>query len=254
MNTRRLKNDHRTKAGKKLTSSLAGTVSTNLFFSLKENEMLSLLIDETIKGVDIKTQYPDSYRALLHNPELRQVFLDTLQSLEAQAEDRLEPLPAGAKLNLDFLHNKQPQNQSSDQESWKISLQRTIQQLRDIFIPQKLAYRADSSFYEDSWFTLLREDVEIGGCSYSVWLECGISEETEQALSASLNVAMILEAKAISNSPLRATLRWGNYTETLTIIGEGRARFRDIPFSDTFDQQSHEILSGLKLMLEITPD
>lgn len=253
MNTRQIKKEE-TKAGKKPASNLAGTATENLSFSLKENEMLSLLIDETLKGVDIKTQYSDSYRALLNNPELRQIFLDTLQSLEAQAENRLEPLPVGAKLNLDFLRKKQPQKQPGEQPIWKVSLQRTIQQLKDIFTPPQLDYRADANFYEENWFTLLREEVEIGGCSYSIWLECGISEETEQALSALLNIAMILETKATPASSLRATLCWGNYAETLTILGEGRARFRDIPFSDTFDQQSHEILSGINLLLEVAPD
>jgi hypothetical protein len=253
MNARRLENGKMAKARQKLASDLAGLTSEHLFISLEEYEMLSLLIDEVFKGVDIKTQYPDSYRSLLSNPELRQMFLDTLESLEAEKEGRLEPFPVAGEPNLAFLKDRKPEGRLSEQETWQVTLQRTIRQLQDIFSPPQLAYRADPNLYDDSWFTLLREDIELGGDSYSILLECGISEETEQALSASLNVAILLESKTAPGSPLQATLRWGNYSETLTMTGEGRAKFRDIPFSETFDPQSQEITSGLDLVLEVEP-
>lgn len=251
MNAKRLKHEKIAKARQKLASDLAGFTSKHLALSLEDNEMLSLLVDEVLQGVDIKTQYPDSYSRLLNNPELRQLFLDILESLEADTESRLEHLPVGKEPNLAFLKNKEPRPES--QKPWQVTLQRTIRQLQDIFSPPQLAYRADPSLYEDSWFTLLREDIELGGASYSILLECGLSEETEQALSAALNVAILLESKAAPDSPLQATLRWGNYTETLTIAGEGRAQFRDIPFSETFDPQNQQIKSNLDLVLEVEP-
>lgn len=256
MNTRRFDDEKRAKARQKLDSDLAGFTSEHLFLTQEDNEMLSLLIDEALKGVDIKTQYPDSYRGLLSNPELRQMFLDTLESLEAEKEGRLESLPAGEQPNLAFLKDKTPQieSQHSEQTSWQISLKRTIQQLQNIFSPPQMAYRADANLFDDSWFTVLREEIELGGSSYSILLECGISEETDEALSASLNIAMTLESPASPESPIYATLRWGQYTQTLTIAGEGRARFPDIPFSATFDQQNHEIISDLDLALAIKPD
>jgi hypothetical protein len=256
MNTRRSENEKKTKAGKKQASNLAGPTSEHLFITTEDNEVLSLLVDEAIKGVDIKTQYSDSYRRLLSNPELRQMFLDTLESLEAEKESRLEPLPVAGEQNLAFLKQKtsQVEGQPAGGVSWQISLQRTIQQLQSIFSPPRLVYRADANLFDDSWFTVLREEVELGGSSYSILLECGISEETGEALSASLNIAMSLESTASPDSPLSATLRWGKYTETLTIAGEGRVRFPDIPFSATFDQQNQEITSDLDLVLAIKPD
>jgi hypothetical protein len=241
-------------AKQKLASDLAGLASEHSLITQHDNEMLSFLIDESLKGVDIKTQYPDSYRSLLSNPELRQMFLDTLESLEADAEGRLELFPVVGEPNLAFLKDSKSEGQSSEQEtSWQVTLQRTIRQLQDIFSPPQLAYRADPSIYDDSWFTVLREDIELGGASYSILLECGLSEQTEQALSASLNVAILLESKAAPDSPLQVTLHWGNYTGTLTIAGEGRASFHDIPFLDTFDQQNQQIKSDLDLVLEVEP-
>ncbi|MFO7585252.1 MAG: hypothetical protein R6W69_11025 [Anaerolineales bacterium] len=257
MDTQRFDDEKRAKASQKLASDLAGFTSEDLFITQEDNEMLSLLIDESLKGVDIKTQYPDSYRRLLSNPELRQMFLDTLESLEAQKEGRLEPFPVAEKSSLAFLKDKTPrtdESQQSEQASWQISLQRTIQQLQNIFSPPQLAYRADASLFDDSWFTVLREEIELGGSSYSILLECGISEETDEALSASLNIAMTLESTASQGSPIYATLHWGKYTEMLTIAEEGRARFPDIPFSATFDQQNQEITSDLDLVLAIKPD
>jgi hypothetical protein len=256
MDARRFDDEKRAKARQKLASDLAGFTSENLVITQEDNEMLSLLIDEALKGVDIKTQYSDSYRRLLSNPELRQMFLDTLESIEAAQEGRLEPFPVAEKSSLAFLKDKTPptESQQSEQATWQISLQRTIQQLQNIFSPPQLAYRADASLFDDSWFTVLREEVELGGSSYSILLECGVSEETDEALSASLNIAMTLESTASPDSPLHATLHWGNYTGTLTIAGEGRARFPDIPFSATFDQQNQEITSDLDLVLAIKPD
>jgi hypothetical protein len=52
----------------------------------ENSELLSLLVDETLKGVDVKSVYPDGYQQLLDNPELRQIFLDTLAGLEDEDE------------------------------------------------------------------------------------------------------------------------------------------------------------------------
>ncbi|MDX9991053.1 MAG: hypothetical protein RBS68_03285 [Anaerolineales bacterium] len=217
--------------------------------------MLSLIVDEALKGVDIEIQYPDFYGRLLKNAALRQAFLDTLELIEAEKEGLWLPLPAGEAPSLAFLHKKpnQAEAQQVGMEHWQIRLQRTIQELRNIFSPPKLAYRADANLYDDNWFTVLRDEIELGGFSYAILLECGISKETEDALSASLNLALTLEAATSSGSPVYASLHWGKYNETITIAEEGYTRFPDIPFSATFDQQSQEISADLDLVLEIKP-
>lgn len=216
-----------------------------------DGEMLSLMVNEAIKGVDIETRYPDFYQKLLRNAALRQAFLDTLEMLEAGKAGELIPLPAGERPRLGFLQKKTPRPAFPDAPSWKITLNRTIQDLKSIFSPPQLAYRADANLFEENWFTILRDDIELGGSSYSVLLECGISKETEDALSATLNIAISMEKLPSAVAfPVSATLRWGEYSATLTLPDEGRVRFPDIPFYATFDPQNQEIISGLDLVLE----
>ena len=257
MDTNQLDAGKNEKARKKLADDLAGIGSDISSMSMKENEMLTLVVDETLKGVDIKIRYPDFYQKLFSNAELRQVFLDTLESIEAEKQGEMVALPSGDKPNLAFLARmpQQPGIQRLDGDRWQIILQRTIQQLQDIFSGgPALAYRSDANLFDDSWFTLARGEVELEGTSYAILLECGISKETEEALSASLNIAMTLEtATASPQTTIHATLQWGKYSETLTISEEGRARFPDIPFSASFGQHDQKITSGLDLILEIKP-
>lgn len=256
MDTQQFDNGKRTKARQKLAADLAGLASDRAFISMEENEMLSLMVDEALKGVDIKTLYPDFYSQLFSNAVLRHTFLDTLELFEAEKEGKLALVPAGEKPKLDFLTKKSTSSniQKLENERLQVKLQKNIQQLKNIFSPPQLAYKDDANLFDDNWFTVLRDEIELGASSYSILLECGISKQTEDALSASLNIAMTLEtAKPSSESSIHATLQWGKYSETLTLAKEERARFPDIPFSATFNQQTQEIIAGLELVLEIKP-
>jgi hypothetical protein len=257
MNTPLFEHGKSDRAGKKLAEALAGIGSDlSSFISTEENEMLSLIVDETLKGVDIETRYPDFYQKLFGNAALRQVFLETLESVEAEKAGALLPFPAVAEPKLTFLTRKAgpPRLQKLEDERWQIKLQKTIQELQNIFSPPALAYRSDANLFDDNWFTVLREEIEVDGSTYSILLECSRSQETEEALSAALNLAMTLEPAAAASQPsIQVTLQWGKYTETVAFAEEGRARFPDIPFSATFDQQDQRLLSGLDLLLEINP-
>lgn len=256
MDTQQFNHGKRTNARQKLAADLAGLASDRAFMSIEENEMLSLMVDEALKGVDIKTLYPDFYRKLFSNAVLRHTFLDTLELFEAEKEGKLAPAPAGEKPKLAFLTKKSTNSdiQKLQNERWQVKLQKNSQQLKDIFSPPQLAYKHDANLFDDNWFTVLRDEIELDGSSYSILLECVISKQTEDALSAFLNIAMTLEtAKPASESSIHATLQWGKYSETLTLVKEERARFPDIPFSATFNQQTQEITAGLELVLEIQP-
>lgn len=52
-------------------------------------ELLSIMVDEAANGVDIMRRHPAFYHKLLDNVDLRQAFLDALESLEVAAnQDR----------------------------------------------------------------------------------------------------------------------------------------------------------------------
>ncbi len=254
MNAQQFDQGKRAQARQKLASDLAGLASETLFIPNEETEMLSFIVDEATKGVDIETRYPEFYRKLLGNAALRQVFLDTLGMLEAGKAGELLPLPAGEEPRLEFLTKKAPQPAPASSQGWKITLQKSIQELKSIFSPPQLAYRTETNFFEDNWFTILRDEIALAGSNYSILLECGLSKETEDALSATLNIAISLEKLPSAPAfPIHATLRWGKYSETLILPDEGRVRFPDISFAATFDPQNQEITSGLDLVLENSP-
>jgi hypothetical protein len=243
-------------AAKSLEDDLAAIDSGTPFISMEEDEMLSLMVDETLKGVDIKIYYPAFYRQLFSNAVLRQVFLDTLELAEIEKKGEMVPFPAAGKPNLAFLNKKPLQSgiEKLDAHRWQIKWQKTVEQLEAIFSPPTLAYRSDANLFDDAWFPVLRGDANLSGSTYSVLLECGISKETDEALSASLNLAVTLElATPLAQFPIYATLHWGKYDETLKVTEEGRVRFPDIPFAVTFDMQNQSITSGLDLTLEIRP-
>jgi hypothetical protein len=254
MNTHRSDRWKNKKAAKNLQDDLSAIDSGTSFLSMEENEMLSLMVDETLKGVDIKIHYPDFYRRLFSNAMLRQTFLDILELAESEKKGETVPFPAVGEPNLAFLNKRRLQSgiEKVDDHHWQIKWQKTVEQLQAVFSPPTLVYRSDASLFDDAWFPVLRGEANLSGSIYSVLLECGISKEKEEALSASLNLAVTLESPtSFSQFPIYATLHWGKYNETLKMTEEGRARFPDIPFVIPFDEQNQSIASGLDLTLKI---
>lgn len=217
-----------------------------------ESDMLSLVVSKALNGEDIARLYPDFYQKLLGNTELRQAFLDALESVEAERANQQAPMPV-AQTQLDFLTGQSisPTIEVFDKNKWRASLQRTLEQLRSIFSPPTMAYRADPNLIEDPWFTLLREEMIAEGVTYDVMLDCTLSNEKEYALSAFLNLAVTLESNLVSAAfPLRASLHWGEYQESVLIPDEGRFRFPDIPMVSIFDEAGAQPKAGFNLTLE----
>lgn len=245
MDTQPFDNAKNTQARQKLASDLAGLASESLSLSSKEIDMLSFMVEESLNGVNLENRYPDFYKKLFSNAALRQAFIDMLEMMDAAKTQLLAPLPLGAKPSLAFLKKQTIPLRR------KITLQKSIQELQQLFSPPQQAYRAEANLFEDNWFTLLRDEIQLGNTTYSVILECGLSQETEDALAATLGIAMSLEAASTPGPSIIATLRWGKYRETITLTGEGRLHFPDVPLNATLEP---EITSGLELVLELQPD
>jgi hypothetical protein len=215
-----------------------------------DNEMLSLIIDEVRMGIDISVRYPTFYRKLLNNASLRRTFMDVLESIE---EKEYFSLPEFSRPSLAFLSNQKPKSivERFGKNQWRVTLHRSIEQLQAIFSPPELAYRSDPSLYEDPWLTLLRGEIEVAGCLYTILLECTLAEEIENALALSLNIAVTLEATpGLPQSPLTATLQWGSYDESLPISIDGRTRFPYVSLPAILDDEQEKIKADLNLILE----
>ena len=240
---------------KKLANHLAALNSQELSNLPMDSDMLSLIVSGTLRGEDLPSRYPAFYQKLLENAELRQAFLDALDSIEAEQAGTLTPLPAAAKAKLDFLISRPsaPIVENLEKQNWRATLQRTLEQIQAIFLPpQQMAYRADANLYEDPWFTLLREEIRAAGSEYAVALECTLSNESDEALSPFVNLAVTLGSETASSFPLRASLHWGMYQASLLLSEEGRARFPDIPLASIFDETQQHVQAGLSLTLETT--
>ncbi len=216
-----------------------------------EHEMLSLIVDEAIKGVDIARRYPAYYHKLIENPDLRQAFLDVLQSMADEDDQIPSRLPLSNSINLEFLMDQSPSPaRDALQEGWQTSWNRTIRQLQDIFSPPQLAYRADPGQHNEYLFILLREEFSIGKSSYMASLECSLAENPEEGLTALLNFAIMQEPQAQQTLSIQATLQWGAYHETLAVTKEGKTLFPNIPLDLIYDNSLENINSGLSLTLQ----
>lgn len=239
------------KAVRKLADDLNAVNGKRLPTSV-DNEMLSLIVDEAIKGVDISRRYPAFYKKLLDNPDLRSAFLNSIESIEVATQNKSIALPDVSNLKLGFLAKLATKPTITKvREKWRVIWQRTIEQLQVILSPSQLAYRSDTISFEDPWFTLMRSEIEVEEAIYTIALECTLSEQDNSALSPLLNLAVTLGmADTRTRFPVLSTLQWGTYHQTISIQGEGRARFPDIPFSTIFDSKNENITAELKLTIE----
>src|SRR5215204_3272689 len=123
---------------------------------LRDNDMLSQILSGTLNGEDIARRYPAFYQKLLENAELRDAFVEALEAFEAERAGQLTPLPEASKTSLSFLNEPPavPLLESVSPDHWRATWQKSLEQIRAIFSPPQLAYRADISEIEDPWFTL----------------------------------------------------------------------------------------------------
>lgn len=244
------------KAIKRLENELVEFTTLAAPMPTGEYEMLSLMVNEAVNGIDISKRYPVFYKELLNNSDLREAFLDSLELIEQSNKNELAPLPALHELNLDFLketsHHSTAKNLGKN--SWRVSWQRTIEQLQSVFTPQELAYRSDPSLFDDPWFTVLRDEFEIEKILFTIVLECAVSKEAKESLSCALNIA--INSDIIPDwlrTKAQVSLNWGKYNQNLSISKQGRFRFPDIPFVLIFDKRQQNIRSALKLSFETFP-
>ena len=252
----RLNRSPKPAALKRLTDHLAALDAGNSSNLPRENDMLSLILSGTLGGQDISKRYPSFYQKLLANADLRQAFLDALESVEAERAGQLIPVPETGQASLAFLKKQLavPVVEVLGKEGWRATWQRTLKQIQSIFSPPELAYRLDPSLSEDSWFTLLRDEITAAGTVYAVALDCTLSSNIEDALAIFLSIAVTLGASSEPlQFPLRASLEWGTYQESALIPKEGRVRFPDIPLSAISDPEQRQIQAGLRLTLETPP-
>jgi hypothetical protein len=215
------------------------------------DEMLSIIVNDALNGVDIAKRYPTFFNRLLQDEEMQASFIDAIETAEKDQE-----LPASLAVNIDFLSalTLKPSLEVFSKEKWRVQWKRTIDQLQAIFSPAELAYRSIPGFYDDPWFTLLRDEFEVDGNAVSVVLDGTLSEKEDDSIEVILKVALTDLATNQEISPnLIGILNWGEYQgETQIIAGRGGA-FPPLTIATILDSNKENIIADLQLELVKEP-
>ncbi len=100
---------NRQESVKKLLDDLRQLNAASRSGTLEDEEMLSLIIEAVNQGIDISKRYPTFYQKLLNHSDLRQAFLDVLDSLEEEEQDLRIPWAEGTDTDLSFLSEQSSQ-------------------------------------------------------------------------------------------------------------------------------------------------
>lgn len=222
----------------------------------RENEtLLSLAVDDALKGVDISIRYPAFFQQMLVDQDLRQAFLDTLEALEKHADDPIA-ISTVPQHTFDFLLASivKPIVEYVSPAKWRLSWQATLDQIQHTFFTAaqfEPAYRSND-YLEDNWVTLFRDEIEINQAQVNVVLE-GVR------LLAAPDMLQLQIAVGVTPDPgemterlpdLTAHLTWGPYDHLVTVTQRGRATFPPLPLSLVWDETNLRVTSDLRLIVE----
>jgi hypothetical protein len=218
----------------------------------EDETLLSLAVDDALKGIDISRRYPAFFQRLLVDQALRHAFLDTLEALESQSTS----LTADPQPDLNFLNTPTllPMLEFVSPARWRLVWQAALDQIQQIFFSAaqfEPIYRSDD-YLEDAWFTLFRNEIDIDRAHVSVVLEAARLITTPDQLQLHIAVGVTPDQTATTDRlpDLRAQLLWGAYDQAVTITQRGRATFPPLPLNLVLDEASQRITSDLRLIVE----
>lgn len=214
-------------------------------------QMLSLVVNDALEGVDITVQYPNFYRKLLDDAELRQAFLDALAILTGDEAEEWQMLPDEFSRDLNFLQtavSPPPIIQQTLSDKWQAAWHLLAEQLHQkFFLSFQPVYRS-SDLLEDSSIVLLRDGFAAGDREYDVILEAVNPLDKPEQLQLTLLVTSLTDAPL---PVMKARLRWGGAERTAVPDRYGRAPFALLPLDTILDESGNHVLSDLRLNLEI---
>lgn len=210
-------------------------------------QMLSLVVNDALEGVDITVRYPGFYRKLLADGELRQAFLDALAVLTGA---ELEPLPPEFSRDLGFLQtavSPPPTIQQTASDKWQAAWHLLAEQLNQKFFPSFQPVYRSSATLEEMSTVLLRRDFSAGGRPYDLILEAVSPLDAPEQLQLTLLITPLTDGPL---PEMAARLQWGDAVLTAVPDRYGRARFPLLPLNTILDETGQTILSDLNLSLE----
>lgn len=220
-----------------------------------DEDLLDLMAEQALQGVDISKSHPTFFRKLLANAALRRAFLETLETMERmQAGIPPASLPSAALSeppHYQEILNKVPPQPVVDwwhQQRWRVTWRQTAAQLQSIFLPASPSptYRAEIDPTGDIRYALFRSQVDVEGFLLDITLDA-VHPAGADALNLTLAVA-----QASGMPPLFATLSWGSYRQTQTLTSTSLT-FPPLPIDQILDPTQEKIVAPLNLVIETTP-
>jgi hypothetical protein len=217
--------------------------------------MLSFIVSESARGVNLAGHYPIFHRRLQKDPALRKQFQDSLDLLLQTQANTLEHLPGPPSQDLYFLKTRpRPECsvESTESGGWDVILKLGKTQLNTLFSPLPVEpatrHGLRIGLDEDNWFTLFRETVETSEGSWRVVLEGTPIDEPKDALKLAVMV-MPVAGQNKKRFRLRATLIWGECAATVAVDERGHASFPWIRLESVLDESRTRISDDLVLTL-----
>ncbi|MFO7681523.1 MAG: hypothetical protein R6X34_15875 [Chloroflexota bacterium] len=218
---------------------------------MENDAMLTILVQDALRGVDIPRKYPQSYRTLLSNGRLRQRFLDLLAALEPNQAEDMPPMP---KPDLSFLQTDVSPHPTIHHSptGWQAAWQLLGDYLANCFstLPTQSTAQVYRSSYDDlleEQYGVLLEDVfSVANKQFNILLAAEIDAENPEVTTLSLTVSAV----SGHQPPLQATLTWGSYQAALPLDGYGQAVFPPLVIAAILDEAGQAISADLHLVLE----
>jgi hypothetical protein len=239
--------------GDQLISDLSHLTTTPKTASPNEDyEMLSIVVNDALIGIDVMKKYPAFYARMLADEELRIAFLDTLELLEEGLAGNLPDYSGSEFFNLDFLQEFMPRPaiKKSTKNNWQLIWQRTVHQLQILFNMALLQptedFRSGGVFLDEDHINILNSHMEIEEKEVEVRLD--LLRTTNQL--GNLNLMLTCFAPKEPSQRFEATIVWGDYCHTSAVNSRGLAKFPPLDAAQLFSP-SGKVKHDFELRLEL---
>ncbi|MBK8984479.1 MAG: hypothetical protein IPM39_00115 [Chloroflexi bacterium] len=213
-------------------------------------EMLSLVVNDMLAGVDVGERYPAFYERMIADVSLYQMFLDAVAMLTADGREELLPVPPTTESELAFLKkapDPHPVVARSTPDTWSVTWKLLAARMQQLLFPTpNLAWRGDGPLWEDESIVLLHDVVTIGEQHIETLLEA-IKPVAEPDV-------LRLQVTAVGENempPLQVFLSWGAYRATTLLNAYGCAYFAPIALDDLVDDAGNLQIEALQLVMEL---
>lgn len=236
-------------SGDRLLADLAQfNLSPKTTSSGEDYDMLSIVVNDALLGIDIMKKYPVFYSRMLVNEELRTTFLDTLELLEQSRAGDLPEYSGPATVDLSFLQKviSKPSIRKTLNDKWQLVWKRSVEQLQNMFFVASLqpneVFRSDDSYFEESYINILHSQVEIDEEEIEVRLDA-LQIITEPD---TLDLMLAVFAPEDLNLRFEVKISWGDYRQTAEVNKYGLAKFPTLRRNQIF-AASGKLTHGLEL-------